>query len=192
MTRKVVFRPEADQEVRSARWWYEEQRPGLGVQFAEAIDQSVERIASNPLAFPVVYGETPPRSRPTISVRCVLSSVDPRGHHHGCHARATTSSPLAVTEQRLMTNEQSSLFGRRLPLLRLFAEEQKTTMSLAVTAFGQGLDHFHRRLALAVGETRTHTVARCRWRCLVLWPALVWHCRRGAGSDRPRYGLAQS
>ena len=58
MTRKVVFRPQADQEVQSARRWYEEQRPGLGVQFADAVDQVVDRIASNPLAFPTVHGET--------------------------------------------------------------------------------------------------------------------------------------
>jgi plasmid stabilization system protein ParE len=56
--RKPVFRPQADQEVQSARQWYEEQRPGLGVDFAKAIDDAVERIASNPLAFPAVHGET--------------------------------------------------------------------------------------------------------------------------------------
>lgn len=30
----------------------------LGIQFATAIDDVIERIASNPLAFPAVYGET--------------------------------------------------------------------------------------------------------------------------------------
>jgi plasmid stabilization system protein ParE len=58
VTRKPIFRPQADQEVQSARQWYDDQRPGLGVQFADAIDEAVERIASNPLAFPAVYGET--------------------------------------------------------------------------------------------------------------------------------------
>ena len=58
MTRKVVFRPQADQEALSARQWYEKQRPGLGAQFADAIDKTVERISSNPLAFPSVHGET--------------------------------------------------------------------------------------------------------------------------------------
>ena len=57
MTRKVVFRPQADQEVQSDRQWYEEQRPGLGVQFAHAIDEVIERISSNPLVFPMVHGE---------------------------------------------------------------------------------------------------------------------------------------
>lgn len=58
MTRKVVFRPQADQEVQSARSWYEDQRPGLGAQFSDAIDHAVERIALSPLAFPAVHGET--------------------------------------------------------------------------------------------------------------------------------------
>src|SRR5712692_2831997 len=58
VTRKPVFRPQADQEVQSARQWYEEQRPGLGIEFAGAIDEVVERISSNPLAFPIVHSET--------------------------------------------------------------------------------------------------------------------------------------
>jgi plasmid stabilization system protein ParE len=58
VTRKPVFRPQADQEVQAARQWYDEQRPGLGIRFAEAIDEAVERIAANPLAFPAVHGET--------------------------------------------------------------------------------------------------------------------------------------
>jgi len=54
----VVFRPEADQELLTARRWYEEQQPGLGAQFASEIDDTVERISSNPLAYPLVHGET--------------------------------------------------------------------------------------------------------------------------------------
>jgi plasmid stabilization system protein ParE len=58
VTRKIVFRPQADQELQSARQWYEEQRPGLGCHFAYTIDETIERVSSNPLAFPVVHGET--------------------------------------------------------------------------------------------------------------------------------------
>jgi hypothetical protein len=50
VTRKVVFRPGADEEAQSARAWYEDQSTGLGRQFADAIDQAIERIATNPLA----------------------------------------------------------------------------------------------------------------------------------------------
>jgi plasmid stabilization system protein ParE len=56
--RTVVFRPQAEQEVLLARRWYEEQRPGLGVQFANAIDDTIERTSSNAPAFPFVHGET--------------------------------------------------------------------------------------------------------------------------------------
>jgi hypothetical protein len=55
--RKVVFRPEADEETRSVRRWDEAQRPGLGVRFADAIDETVEHITSNPFAFPAIHGE---------------------------------------------------------------------------------------------------------------------------------------
>ena len=58
MIRKPVFRPQADQEAQSARQWYEEQRPGLGIEFPNAMDEVVERISSNPLAFPIVHSET--------------------------------------------------------------------------------------------------------------------------------------
>ena len=58
MIRKVVFRPQADEEVQSARLWYEEQHPGLGIDFANSIDEVIERISSNALAFPMVQGET--------------------------------------------------------------------------------------------------------------------------------------
>ena len=41
-----------------ARQWYEKQRPELGIQFAESIVEAIDRISSNPLAFPVVHAET--------------------------------------------------------------------------------------------------------------------------------------
>jgi len=58
VTRKLVFRPEADEEAQSTRRWYEEQRPDLGDQFADAIDETIGRIVSNPLAFPVAHNDT--------------------------------------------------------------------------------------------------------------------------------------
>ena len=58
MTRRVVFRPEAEDEVLATRRWYEERREGLGVEFASAVDAMVERIVTSPLVFPCAYGET--------------------------------------------------------------------------------------------------------------------------------------
>jgi toxin ParE1/3/4 len=57
VTHTVIFRPQAENEAHSARRWYEEQKPGLGVRFAAAIDETLQRIASNPSAFPVIHGE---------------------------------------------------------------------------------------------------------------------------------------
>ncbi len=57
MTTNVVFRPQAEEEARAARRWYEEQKPGLGARFADAIEETLRRIASNPPAFPLVHGE---------------------------------------------------------------------------------------------------------------------------------------
>ena len=57
MTRAVVFRPQAAEEARAARRWYEEQKPGLGVRFADEFADILERITSSPFAFPLVYGE---------------------------------------------------------------------------------------------------------------------------------------
>ena len=54
----MVFRPEAEAGVLEARQWYESRREGLGNRFAAADDARVERIIANPLAFPLVRGET--------------------------------------------------------------------------------------------------------------------------------------
>ena len=55
--RQIVFRPQAANEVRAAHDWYEEQKPGLGGRFADAIDEILQRIAERSSAFPVVHGE---------------------------------------------------------------------------------------------------------------------------------------
>lgn len=57
MTYTAVIRPQAAEEARRARLWYEKQKPGLGARFVSAIDEAIQRIASNPLAFPLVHGE---------------------------------------------------------------------------------------------------------------------------------------
>jgi plasmid stabilization system protein ParE len=57
VTYRVVFRPQAEEEARAARRWYEEQQPGLGERFATAIDETIRRIGSNPSAFPLIHGE---------------------------------------------------------------------------------------------------------------------------------------
>ncbi|MDX1946049.1 MAG: type II toxin-antitoxin system RelE/ParE family toxin [Pirellulaceae bacterium] len=45
---RVAFVPAAEVEYEEARQWYEEQRPGLGQEFAMEIDACLERIRHSP------------------------------------------------------------------------------------------------------------------------------------------------
>ena len=58
MTPRLVFRPEARAEVREAREWYEAQSPGLGLEFARAVEAVLATISRTPAFFPVVEGAT--------------------------------------------------------------------------------------------------------------------------------------
>ena len=50
MNRPFRNEPEASTELEQAALWYEEQRPGLGTEFLEAVDATLERIATWPQA----------------------------------------------------------------------------------------------------------------------------------------------
>jgi plasmid stabilization system protein ParE len=54
---RLVFRPEAQQELLEAQAWYEARSPGLGFEFARAIDAAIEQALRMPLAFPRVEAE---------------------------------------------------------------------------------------------------------------------------------------
>jgi len=58
VARQVVFRPEAEDEVLEAREWYEARRPGLGKEFAQAVDEVLDRIVKNPRAYQRAHKET--------------------------------------------------------------------------------------------------------------------------------------
>jgi toxin ParE1/3/4 len=58
VTRRLVFRPEAQSEILDARAWYEEQRAGLGHLFAAAVETTIDAIIENPLAYRRVHGDT--------------------------------------------------------------------------------------------------------------------------------------
>ena len=87
MTRQVVFRPEAEGEVLEAREWYETKRSGLGKEFAQAVDEMVDHIVENPLAYQRAYKET---RRP-----------------------CTTGSPVRTSLFRPYTGDNISLVGNR-------------------------------------------------------------------------------
>ncbi len=61
MTLAVVFRRATRREFEEAALWYEERRPGLGVQFVSEINHAINLAAENPERFPVMHRD----------VRCV-------------------------------------------------------------------------------------------------------------------------
>lgn len=54
MSRRVLFRPEAEAEALESRLWYEARRPGLGDEFGAAVALAVDRIVDHPGAYPRV------------------------------------------------------------------------------------------------------------------------------------------
>ena len=67
MTRTFRIEPEAAAELEEAVVWYDQQRSGLGIEFLEAIDATLERIAHWPHAaprVPRVAADVPARKAP--------------------------------------------------------------------------------------------------------------------------------
>jgi toxin ParE1/3/4 len=54
----VVLRPAAAADLEHAYRWYEEERPGLGEEFLEAVTSVIAVIASNPEQFPLIRRQT--------------------------------------------------------------------------------------------------------------------------------------
>lgn len=48
---RITFRPEAQAEALQARDWYEARSPGLGLEFARALEATVARMARHPEGF---------------------------------------------------------------------------------------------------------------------------------------------
>ena len=48
---RLVFRPEAKNEIFAAQNWYEERAVGLGLEFARAVEVAVERLLRAPKAY---------------------------------------------------------------------------------------------------------------------------------------------
>lgn len=56
MTVEVRLRPEAEQDLAEAAWWYEEQRTGLGQEFLDEALATFAAIAERPFASAAVHG----------------------------------------------------------------------------------------------------------------------------------------
>lgn len=51
----LVFRPEVREELDEAYNWYESQQVGLGDDFLDSVDETLNRICQMPESYPVVY-----------------------------------------------------------------------------------------------------------------------------------------
>lgn len=51
----MIFTQAARAELIGAQDWYENEAPGLGRHFREAVDAAIERMSANPRQFPVLH-----------------------------------------------------------------------------------------------------------------------------------------
>ena len=56
--RAIRVLPRAKGHLSSARKWYEDQEPGLGERFLQAVSERLAMIADHPEAFPLYGGRT--------------------------------------------------------------------------------------------------------------------------------------
>ncbi|MFL5341412.1 MAG: type II toxin-antitoxin system RelE/ParE family toxin [Gemmataceae bacterium] len=60
MSLPLSIRPEAEQDLADARDWYEQQREGLGIEFATAVEETFARIGDFPETYAAGYGGVRP------------------------------------------------------------------------------------------------------------------------------------
>jgi plasmid stabilization system protein ParE len=62
VSRRLVYRPEAEQEILAAAEWYDVRGPGLAAEFLRAFDAAIASIERTPLQ----YAEVHPRMRSAL------------------------------------------------------------------------------------------------------------------------------
>ena len=55
MSYALVFRPEVREELNETYLWYEKQKPELGDEFLDCVDEMLSRICLMPESYPIVY-----------------------------------------------------------------------------------------------------------------------------------------
>jgi plasmid stabilization system protein ParE len=55
---RIVVRPAAAADIEEAFAWYERQRSGLGHEFLEALQATVDDVAGHPVKHPVIHRDT--------------------------------------------------------------------------------------------------------------------------------------
>ena len=64
MKRTLRVLPDAEVELVSAAMWYEDKRPGLGVEFVAIVDKALQSVLEHPEACPVWRPDRPYRKHP--------------------------------------------------------------------------------------------------------------------------------
>jgi plasmid stabilization system protein ParE len=57
MTERVVFTPEADDDIAESYRWYQDREPGLGEEFLRCVGACVENIQRHPLLYRVAVDD---------------------------------------------------------------------------------------------------------------------------------------
>ncbi len=57
MSHRLVWRPQALEEVGEAARWYEERRTGLSAEFLRMLDATVAAVERVPFHYPAIHGE---------------------------------------------------------------------------------------------------------------------------------------
>jgi plasmid stabilization system protein ParE len=98
VSRRLVFRPQAEREINEAADWYEDQGAGLGAEFLRVLEDCIASVERNPHQYPRVHGEVrraPLRRFPygliyrvyeaeVVIVACIHARRDPK-HWQGRH-----------------------------------------------------------------------------------------------------------
>ena len=53
--RRLIIRPRAEADLQEAKQWYDRQRPGLGNQFLDAVEDALEELQEHPERHPFYY-----------------------------------------------------------------------------------------------------------------------------------------
>jgi plasmid stabilization system protein ParE len=56
MSYRLIVRPEAEADIRNAFFRFENEVPGLGIQFLDAVDDGLDRISEGPLHYAIIAG----------------------------------------------------------------------------------------------------------------------------------------
>lgn len=57
MTFPIILKTEAECDLAEAKAWYDEQRPGLGEEFLDEVDNALKLLSENPYLAAIAYSD---------------------------------------------------------------------------------------------------------------------------------------